>query len=88
MIADLQNQQAAAAAQNPTFALAPIPAFASAPRPPEVYVAKPLNFNGNDYNTFKQTIGFYLLAACRDFAIEQDQILFVLSYIKEGHIGT
>ena len=59
MIADLQNQQATVAAQNPILTLAPAPA----PRPPKVYVTKPSDFDGNDYNTFKQVIGFYLLAA-------------------------
>ena len=33
-------------------------------------------------------IEFYLLAAHQDFAVEQDQILFVLSYMKEGYAGT
>ena len=53
MIADLQNQQAAAAAQNPAPTLAPILTPASAPRPLKVYVIKPPDFDGNDYNTFK-----------------------------------
>ena len=53
MIANLQNQQAAAATQNPasTPALVSVPAFA--PRPPKVYVAKPPDFDSNNYNTFK-----------------------------------
>ena len=59
MIANLQNQQAAVAAQNPASVLAPVPV----PRPSKVYVAKPPNFDSNDYNTFKQVIRFYLLVA-------------------------
>ena len=66
MIADLQNQQAAVAAQNPAPALAPV----SALRPPKVHVAKPPDFDSNDYDTFKRAIEFYLLVACQDFAIE------------------
>ena len=84
MIADLQNQQAAAAAQNPALTLAPV----SALRPPKVHIIKPPDFDGNDYNTLKWVIGFYLLAAYWDFAIEQDQILFVLLYMKGGYAGT
>ena len=52
IIADLQNQQAAAA-QNSTIIPAPIPAPALAPRPSKVYITKPSDFNSNDYNTFK-----------------------------------
>ena len=63
MIADLQNQQATAAAQNPAPVLAPIPTLAPILRPPKVYIAKPPDFDSNDYNTFKQVIRFYLLAA-------------------------
>ena len=63
MIADLQNQQVATAAQNPAPVPAPVPTPTSAPRPPKVYVTKPPDFNGNDYNTFKWVIGFYLLVA-------------------------
>ena len=88
IIADLQNQQATAATQNPALIPASISAPAPAPRPPKVHVTKPPDFDGNDYNTFKWAIGFYLLAARRDFAIEQDQILFVLLYMKEGHAST
>ncbi|PAV17320.1 hypothetical protein PNOK_0738400 [Pyrrhoderma noxium] len=53
MIADLQNQQATVAAQNPAPILAPVSASASAPRPPKVYIVKSPDFDGNDYNTFK-----------------------------------
>ena len=53
MITDLQNQQAVAAAQNPAPVPAPIPALASVPRPPKVYITKPPDFDGNDYDTFK-----------------------------------
>ena len=70
MIADLQNQQATVATQNPAPAPAPVLAPTLAPRPSKVYVIKPPNFDGNGYDTFKQAIGFYLLAACQDFAIE------------------
>ena len=63
MIADLQNQQATAAAQNPVLALAPALAPALVSRPPKVHITKPPNFDNNDYNTFKQAIEFYLLAA-------------------------
>ena len=63
MIADLQNQQATAAAQNPAPILAPIRTPTSAPRTSKVHVTKPPDFDGNDYNTFKWAIGFYLLAA-------------------------
>ena len=84
MIADLQNQQAA---QNSAPVPAPIPTSAPTPRLSKVHVTKPPDFDGNDYDTFKQVIEFYLLAACRDFAIEQDQILFILSHIKGGHVG-
>ena len=87
MIADLQNQQAAAVAQNPAPALAPIPTLAPTPRLSKVYVTKPPDFDGNDYNTFKQVIEFYLLAVCQDFAVKQDQILFVLLYMKRGYVG-
>ena len=72
MIADLQNQQAAAAAQNPAPVLASVSAFAPVPRPFKVHVTKPPDFDGNDYDTFKRAIGFYLLAAHWDFAVEQD----------------
>ena len=53
MIADLQNQQATAAAQNPAPVPAPISASTPIPRTLKVYVTKPPNFNGNDYDTFK-----------------------------------
>ena len=53
MIADLQNQQAAIAAQNPALILASVSALTSIPKTPKVYVAKPLDFDGNNYNTFK-----------------------------------
>ena len=53
MIADLQNQQAIAAVQNPAPVLASISAFAPVLRPPKVYIAKPLDFISNDYDTFK-----------------------------------
>ena len=33
-------------------------------------------------------IGFYLLVAHQDFAVEQDQILFILSHMKGGHTDT
>ena len=88
MIANLQNQQAAAAAQNSAPILAPIPAFALIPRPSKVYITKSPDFDGNDYDTFKRAIEFYLLAAYRDFAIEQDQILFILLYMKGEHADT
>ena len=88
MITNLQNQQATAAAQNPAPIPAPVPAPAPAPRPLKVHVAKPPDFDGNDYDTFKQAIGFYLLVAHQDFTIEQDQILFVLSHMKGGHTST
>ena len=88
MIANLQNQQATATIQNSALIPAPILAFASVPRPPKVYVTKPPDFDSNDYDTFKQVIGFYLLAARQDFAVEQDQILFVLSHMKGEHAGT
>ena len=64
MITDLQNQQTTTAAQNP----APISAFVSVSAPalrtPKVHITKPPDFDGNDYDTFKQAIEFYLLAAC------------------------
>ena len=63
MIADLQNQQTTTVAQNPAFIPASILALILIPRPPKVYITKPPDFDGNDYNTFKQVIGFYLLAA-------------------------
>ena len=88
MIANLQNQQATVAAQNPAPVLAPIPTPALTLRPSKVHVAKPHDFDSNNYNTFKRAIEFYLLAARQDFAIEQDQILFVLLYMKEGHAST
>ena len=88
IIADLQNQQAVVATQNLAPVLAPVPAPASTPRPFKVHVAKPPDFDSNDYDTFKQVIGFYLLAAHQDFAVEQDQILFILSHIKEEYVGT
>ena len=47
MIADLQNQQAAAATQNPAFAPT------SVLKPSKVHIAKPPNFDGNNYDTFK-----------------------------------
>ena len=72
IIADLQNQQATIAAQNPTLAPAPVFAPISALRPSKVHVVKPPDFDSNDYNTFKQVIEFYLLIAHQDFAIEQD----------------
>ena len=87
MIADLQNQQATTATQNSTLALAPVLTSAFASRPPKVYVAKPPDFDSNDYNTFKQVIEFYLLAAHQDFVIEQDQILFILSHMKREYTG-
>ena len=59
MIADLQNQQAAAATQNPAPALALI----SALKPSKVHVIKPPDFDSNDYDTLKWAIRFYLLAA-------------------------
>ena len=86
MIADLQNQQAAAATQNPVST--PAPVSAPTPRPSKVHVTKPPDFDSNDYNTFKRVIRFYLLAACWDFAIEQNQILFVFSHIKGGYVDT
>ena len=63
IIADLQNQQAAAATQNsvPTPALVLAPT--SALRPPKVHIVKPPDFDSNNYDTFKQAIEFYLLAA-------------------------
>ena len=70
MIANLQNQQAAAAAQNPAPTPAPVPAPAPTPRLFKVHIAKPPNFDSNNYDTFKWVIGFYLLAAHQDFAIE------------------
>ena len=88
MIADLQNQQATAATQNSAPTPAPIPAPALVLSPLKVYIIKPSDFNSNDYDIFKQVIGFYLLAAHQDFAIKQDQILFVLLYIKREHAGT
>ena len=63
MIVDLQNQQAITAAQNPAPISVSVSALASAPRTLKVYVIKPLDFDSNDYNTFKQAIEFYLLAA-------------------------
>ena len=63
MIADLQNQQAATTAQNPALILVSIPTPISIPKPLKVYIAKSPDFDGNDYNTFKWVIGFYLLAA-------------------------
>ena len=53
MIADLQNQQAVAAAQNPAPILAPVSVPTSASRPPKIYITKPPDFNSNDYDTFK-----------------------------------
>ena len=53
MITDLQNQQAATAAQNSALILAPVLTPVSIPRTPKVYVAKPFDFDGNNYNTFK-----------------------------------
>ena len=53
MIADLQNQQAAVATQNPAPALASISALTPIPRPSKVYITKPLDFDSNNYNTFK-----------------------------------
>ena len=53
MIADLQNQQATVAAQNPAPALASVPAPAPILRPPKVHITKPPDFDGNDYDTFK-----------------------------------
>ena len=88
MIADLQNQQATVAAQNPAPTLALISALASASRLSKVHIVKPPDFNSNNYNTFKQAIKLYLLAAHQDFAIEQDQILSILSHMKGKHIGT
>ena len=63
MIADLQNQQAAVAAQNPAPVLASVSTPASTLRPSKVHITKPPDFNSNDYNTFKQAIEFYLLVA-------------------------
>ena len=71
MIANLQNQQATTV-QNPASTLAPILASAPVSRPPKVHIAKPPDFDGNNYNTFKRVVGLYLLAAYQDFAIEQD----------------
>ena len=61
IIADLQNQQATVAAQNPAPVLASVSTSASAPRLSKVHVTKPLDFDGNNHNTFKQVIGLYLL---------------------------
>ncbi|PAV16013.1 hypothetical protein PNOK_0887100 [Pyrrhoderma noxium] len=49
MIADLQNQQAIAAAQNLAPTLALVPASAPTPRPSKVYVVKPPDFDNNNY---------------------------------------
>ena len=88
MITDLQNKQATVAVQNPASILAPVLAPASTPRPSKVHITKPPDFDSNDYNTFKRAIKFYLLAAHWDFAIEQDQILFILSHMKGKYAGT
>ena len=54
MITDLQNQQAAATtAQNPALIPTPVPTPAPTPRLPKVYITKPSDFDGNDYDIFK-----------------------------------
>ena len=53
MIANLQNQQAITTAQNFDSIPAPISASTSALRTLKVYITKPSDFNGNDYDTFK-----------------------------------
>ena len=61
MIADLQNQQATA--QNSISVSASIPISTPALRPLKVHITKPLDFDSNNYNIFKQAVGLYLLAA-------------------------
>ena len=53
MIADLWNQQAVTTAQNSALIPAPVLTLISAPKPFKVYIAKPPDFDSNDYNTFK-----------------------------------
>ena len=53
MIADLQNQQATTTTQNSALIPALISTSISAPKPLKVYIAKPPDFDDNDYNTFK-----------------------------------
>ena len=70
MIANLQNQQATAATQNSAPTPASVPISTSTPKPPKVHIAKPPDFNSNNYDIFKQAIRFYLLVAHQDFAVE------------------
>ena len=49
----LIEQQAAITAQNPALIPALVSTSISAPKPLKVYITKPPDFNGNDYNTFK-----------------------------------
>ncbi|PAV14927.1 hypothetical protein PNOK_0948000 [Pyrrhoderma noxium] len=80
------NQQAVVAAQNSASTPASIPAPTPIPRPSKVHVTKPLDFDSNDYDTFKRVIGFYLLAAYQDFAVEQDQILLNKAFIDPNQV--
>ena len=53
MIANLQNQQAAAAVQNPVSIPALVLASAFTPKTLKIYIIIPLDFDGNNYDTFK-----------------------------------
>ena len=54
---------------------------------PWSHVAKPKSFDRKDYTTFLCSVKIYLAANDTKFRTYKSKILFVLSYMTEGHAG-
>jgi hypothetical protein len=71
----------------PAAAAAPTPVVRLPPTPRQSLVAKPTDFDGKDYKLFRRQCAIYMMANRDNFVLDEEKVLFVLSYMKGGLAG-